>query len=142
MSCKLKLKCPVFCRECDPFDEAHGNWVWCYARQNNENCVMFERQNYPYDWEDHMKSKCICCYACRYTTVNAMPVPERKRHTVSHRRRKKLFGNKRKKIPYTEKCSKCKRYVSFDYVDVKDAFFTLEDVHECAEYHRWLRMGC
>jgi hypothetical protein len=79
------------------------------------------------------------CYACRNTSVKA--IPERKRHTLSKRRREKLFRNKRSQWEkYKVRCSKCKRRVSFDFVDSRGDFATMEEVHQYADYQRESRM--
>jgi hypothetical protein len=126
MSCKLDLKSPIYCFECDPFDKS-----WRECKAGYLNCEMFDHYYYVCDFSEHtQKSACTCCFSCHYAkAVKIGEADEKIKAKVDQKA--------------TVKCSKCNERIYYQYAlhtGIHAIAFTTEEVHRFLKGRRDVRI--
>jgi hypothetical protein len=129
MACKLNS--PVYCDECDLYD--NPDFYKCINGHvpGGYFCEMYERYNYPLDFIDKPDPTCNCCYACHYTEI--LRVKEKTDW-------EEIFEDADSLKAHIE-CAGCKCLVYFKYDNYDRPFFSLQDVHEAAKWSMKARLG-
>jgi hypothetical protein len=124
MSCKLDLKTPIYCFGCDPLDKN------CYeCRAGSENCEMYERFHYAYNFTDYMKTVCTCCFGCRHATATKVKNAE-------------AYIKAEVEQKATVKCSECNSRIYYTLSFHDNVFYTTEEIHAFVKHQRRERINC
>jgi hypothetical protein len=117
MSCKIDLSSPVYCFECDPFDDS---WICCKAG-NSKQCEMYDRYHNAKNFSEYMETECTCCYACHYTRVLRVEDDDPEIEVRDNAR---------------IACSKCHSLVCYMLDSVDIYFYSIQEVHRYSEQRR------